>query len=39
MTYIEWKEIYSFNVHEIDEQHKKLIGMINGLHDAMKVGK
>ena len=39
MSFMEWKEAYSVNVHEIDGEHKKLIGMINDLHAAMKVGK
>ncbi|MEA2112553.1 MAG: bacteriohemerythrin [Patescibacteria group bacterium] len=29
---IEWKEEYSVNVKELDEQHKKLIEMINRLY-------
>ncbi len=39
MAFMEWKETYSVNVQEIDGEHQKLIGMINELHDAMKVGK
>ncbi len=39
MAFMEWKETYSVNVQEIDGEHKKLIGMINELHEAMKVGK
>jgi hemerythrin len=39
MSLIKWKEEYSVKVAEIDEQHKKLIGLINQLADAMSVGK
>jgi hemerythrin len=38
MAFLPWDEKYSINV-KIDSQHKKLIDLINGLHDAMKVGK
>jgi hemerythrin len=39
MALIKWKEEYSVKVPEIDEQHKKLIDLINQLADAMSVGK
>ena len=39
MSFIEWDEKYSVQVKEIDEQHQKLIGLINTLHDAMRDGK
>lgn len=39
MALIEWNEILSVKVKEMDEQHKKLIEIINNLNDAMKIGK
>ena len=39
MALIDWDEKLSVNVKSIDEQHKKLIGLINLLHDSMKEGK
>lgn len=39
MPLIIWNEGFSVNVKEIDEQHKKLINLINMLHDAMKEGR
>ena len=39
MALIEWKESYSVNVTEIDNEHKKLIELINNLHEAMMSGK
>ncbi len=35
MTYMSWSPDYSVNVKEIDEQHKKLFGIINTLYQAM----
>ncbi len=39
MQLIEWDQKYSVNVKAIDEEHKKLIKLINDLHDAMRSGQ
>lgn len=39
MAFIDWNEKLSVSVSEFDEEHKKLIVMINSLHEAMRAGK
>lgn len=39
MPLFKWSAEYSVGVNEFDEQHKKLMGMINELHSAMKSGR
>lgn len=39
MAYITWDEQYSVGVMEIDNQHKRLVELVNNLHEAMKEGK
>lgn len=39
MALMTWDEKFSVNVKEIDNQHKKLVDLVNELHGAMSVGK
>lgn len=39
MALLTWSTRYSVQVKKLDDQHKKLIDILNNLHDAMKVGK
>lgn len=39
MPIMSWTETYSTGIKEIDQQHKKLIELINALHDAMAKGQ
>ncbi|QTA92127.1 bacteriohemerythrin [Desulfonema magnum] len=39
MPLIEWKKDFSVGVAVLDSHHRKLISLVNKLHDAMKNGK
>jgi hemerythrin len=39
MALITWHDTYSVKVRKFDDEHKKLISLINQLHDAMMVGQ
>ncbi len=39
MGFMEWNEKFITGVKEADEQHKKLVSLINQLYDAMREGK
>ncbi len=39
MALIEWQPRFTVGVPDLDKQHKKLIALINDLHDAMLSGK
>jgi len=39
MSFMNWKDAYSVDVAQIDQQHRKLIDLINTLHEAMAKGK
>jgi hemerythrin len=39
MTMLAWNDRLSVNIAAIDKQHRKLVDMVNELHDAMKTGK
>lgn len=39
MAYIDWKDDFSVNIKQFDNEHKNIVNMLNSLHDAMKLGK
>lgn len=39
MSLLNWNENYSVKVEVFDNQHKKLVEIINELHEAMRAGK
>ncbi|MBI5637704.1 MAG: hemerythrin family protein [Nitrospinae bacterium] len=39
MAFIPWEEKYSVGIKSIDDQHKKLFGMVNELSEAIPQGK
>jgi hemerythrin len=38
MSLINWSDSMSIGLPEVDDQHKKLVGIVNALHDAMLKG-
>lgn len=39
MALITWSDSLSVKVRQFDDQHKKLVDLVNQLHDGMKAGK
>jgi len=39
MALVEWSDTYVVNVREVDNQHKRLVTLVNELHDAVQTGK
>ena len=39
MALMTWSDQLSVSIEKIDSQHMKLVDLLNGFHDAMKLGK
>ncbi|MGQ9655754.1 MAG: bacteriohemerythrin [Thermodesulfobacteriota bacterium] len=39
MAFFEWKDDYAVGVRVMDQQHKRLVGLVDELHQAMRAGK
>lgn len=38
MTLIKWRDELKIGIDDVDDEHRELIELINGLHDVMQVG-
>jgi hemerythrin len=38
MPFMPWSDAYSVDIASIDNQHKHLVSMINGMHEVLKAG-
>ncbi len=39
MAFFVWTDKYSVGIQQVDEQHKRLVEMVNDLYEAMKAGR
>ena len=39
MSFIDWNENFSVSIVEFDEEHKKIVQMLNSLHENRNLGK
>ncbi len=39
MAFFDWKDEYRVGVKQVDQQHRKLVNLVDELYEAMKMGK